>query len=164
METYRPRIALFAILLAALGGAGCVTPVTEEDLKRELESAAAEMGGLGRSRVVPVYAETSLIAKALLYEARSAPEEGISLSLGRRMAIASKRKMSLVVGGPYPALSDLVLQNAFDLNRGEGLRGMKVVLVSAESPSPGRSTASTRCRAARVSMLRIQCSQEPKPP
>lgn len=136
-------LGLFCGFLVTLG---CVTPLTEEELQQDLERSASRIPDLGRKRVVPIYAETSLVARALLYEARHDPDSELSALLGKRMAAASKRRISLVVGGPYPDLTEQVLANALHLNQEQGLRGMKVVLVSAQGPSAELARAAREAR------------------
>ena len=41
----------------------------------------------------------------------------------------------VVLGGPYPGLSDRILLNAFALNRKDGLAGLTIVYVSNARPS-----------------------------
>jgi hypothetical protein len=125
---------------------GCVTPVTEQELQKDLERSASHIPNLGRKRVIPIYAETRLVARALLFAARRDPDSEMSALLGKRMAAASKRRISLVVGGPYPDLTEQVLANAMRLNQEHGLRGMKVVLVSERGPSPELARAAREAR------------------
>jgi hypothetical protein len=125
---------------------GCVTPVTEEELEDTLEQTAERVPDLGRKRIISIYAETPMLAKALLYEARHDPDSQLSALVGKRMAAASKRNISVVVGGPYPELTEQVLRNALDLNHESGLRGMKVVLVSSQGPSPDLSRLARETR------------------
>lgn len=125
---------------------GCVTPVTEQELQSNLGETAQQIPNLGRKRIIPIYAETPMLAKALLYEARHDEDSQLSASLGKRIAAASKRKISVVVGGPYPDLTEQVLTNALNLNQETGLRGMKVVLVSARGPSPDLSRLARETR------------------
>jgi hypothetical protein len=134
------------LLCSVLVTLGCVTPLTEEELQKDLERSASHIPNLGRTRVVPIYAETSLLAQAMLYEARHDPDSELSALLGKRMAAASKRRITLVVGGPYPELTEQVLANALHLNEEQGLRGMKLVLVSEQGPSPELSRAAREAR------------------
>jgi len=127
---------LTLLLLALLLTAGCVTAVTELEFEEQLEATADRIPNLGRKRVIPIYAETPMLAKALLYEARHDQDSQLSALLGKRIAAASKRGISIVVGGPYPDLTEQVLSNALNL-QDAGLRGVKVVLVGAEGPSTG---------------------------
>jgi hypothetical protein len=114
---------------------GCVTPFSEEELETRLEVAAQPFEALGRRRLIPIYAETPFIAKALLTEARANPESPLVTRVSRRLGIAARRKFLVVVGGPYPDLSDRILRNAFDLHRKQGLAGLNVVYVSEARPS-----------------------------
>ena len=135
------------LALGALLALGCVTPVTEDELEQSLEQSASRIPDLGRKRVIPIYAETRLLARALLLEAKADPDSKLSALLGKRIAAASKRRMSVVVGGPYPDLTEQVLANAFALNQEDGLAGMKVVLVSSRGPSPDLTRAAREARA-----------------
>jgi hypothetical protein len=135
------------IVLLALLAAGCVTPVSESDVESKLGLAAASFAGLGQRRVIPIYAETKLIATALLAEAKTQPESKMSLQVGRRLALAARRRFHVVIGGPYPKLSERIVLNAFALNREGGLRGLTVVFVSEETPSPALAQAAKLARA-----------------
>lgn len=136
------RISLLGFALGGLAALGCVTPLSEAEIGQQLERATEGMR-LGRSRVMPITAETGLLAKALLYEARADRRSELSRQLSRRIAVAAKRRQHVVVGGPYPDLSDQVLSNALLLNDAEQLAGIKVVLVSAETPSPRLARAAS---------------------
>ena len=87
------------------------------------------------------------MARALLFEAKADPESQLSLQVGRRLKAAAGRRMSVVVGGPYAGLSDQVLENAFLMNRDEGLGGVRVLLVSDSKPSPELARAAGQARA-----------------
>ena len=141
------RTVWLAPVLGALLALGCVTRVTEEAVEANLVQAAASMSNLGRKRVIPVYAETRLLAKVLLYEAKHDPDSQLSLNLSRRIRAAAQRRMSVVIGGPYPELTEQVLSNALSLNREKGLGGLRVVLVSAREPSSDLARAATQARA-----------------
>lgn len=150
MRTHSPSLLLHALLCAALLGAGCVTPVSEDDVEARLSEAARPFARLGPQRVIPIYAETRLIAVALVTEAKNDPESRVSVQLGRRLALAAKRRFHvLVVGGPYPDLSDRLLLNALNLHRDGELKGLLVVLVSDEEPSAALAEA------ARVAQTRL---------
>lgn len=125
-----------------------MTPVTEQELEENLEETAEQIPNLGRKRVITIYAETPMLAKALLYEAKHDEDSQLSSLIGKRIAAASKRNVSVVVGGPYPELTEQVLTNALNLNHETGLRGVKVVLVSSKGPSPdlARLARETRVR------------------
>jgi hypothetical protein len=132
----RPLFYCLAGLLGAcLLAAGCVTPITEEELETRLELAAEPFEALGRRRLIPIYAETSFIARALLTEARVNPESPLTTQVSKRLGIAARRKFHVVLGGPYPDLSDRILLNAFALNRKQGLAGLTIVYVSDARPS-----------------------------
>jgi hypothetical protein len=136
-------------LLACVGllAGGCITPLSEADVEDRLEAAAQPFEGLGRRRVVPIYAETSFIAKALLTEARANPESPLAKRVSRTLGVAARRQFHVVVGGPYPELSDRVLRNAFALHREKGLPGLRVVYVSALPPSGELAEAARTARA-----------------
>ncbi len=143
-----PRRTLgLCLALAALLALGCVTPVTEDELEQSLEQSASHIPNLGRKRVIPIYAETRLVAKALFLEAKADPDSQLSALLAKRIAAASKRRFSVVVGGPYPDLTEQVLANALALNQEHGLAGMKLVLVSSRGPSSDLTRAAREARA-----------------
>lgn len=137
----RSRSSLIALLAAAVLAGGCVTEISEDDLDTKLVVAADDFEALGRRRLIAIYAETPFIAKALLTEARHNPESPLVARVSKRLGIAARRKFHVVVGGPYPDLSDGVLSRAFELHRREGLGGLTVVFVSDERPSPELTSA-----------------------
>jgi hypothetical protein len=114
---------------------GCVTRLTEADLEKDLDRAASSVPALGRKRIIPIYAETKMAAWALLADAKSDPSSPMSYRVSRGLAAAARRGFGVVVGGPYPALSDQVLRNALTLHRERPLRGLKLLFVSAKPPS-----------------------------
>lgn len=136
-----PLILLWAALLLLVA---CVTPVTEEDLERKLEQTARSMPALGRSRVIPIYADTKTVAWGLLAEARMEPASPLSVQVQRRIEVAARRGFDVVVGGPYPGLSDQIVRNALTLSEGHRLSGLDVVFVSAQLPSPALKQAAGR--------------------
>ena len=146
MRIALPRRAVGALLAAGLA-LGCVTPVSEEEVESQLEVAAAPYTHLGPRRVIPIYAETRLVASALLAEARTNPESPPSERLHRRLSAAARRDLHVVVGGPYPELSDRLLTNALALSEKRGLLGLPVVFVSPLEPTPDLSAAAHRAGA-----------------
>lgn len=143
----RRRQRFWTLACAALLGFGCITPVTEEAVEAQLERAAQPFDGLGRRRVIPIYAETNLIASALLTEAKANPESPPAVRLAHSLAAAAKRNIHVVVGGPYPELSDRIVRNALLLNREQGLRGLTLVYVSEQRPSAELADAARSVRA-----------------
>ncbi len=137
------RLALAAGLLLATG---CVTSMTESELKQQLDKTADEMR-IGKRRIVPIYAETKLVAQVMLVEARTDPKSQTSRHLGKRIAVAARRGQIVVAGGPYPALSDQLLRNALTLQDEGSLRGLRLVLVSSEGPSDELSQAARAAQA-----------------
>ena len=131
-------IVLSVSLMLAMG---CVTPFTEADLEKDLDRAASSVPALGRKRIIPIYAETKMAAWALLADAKSDPSSPMSYRLSRGLAVAARRGFGVVVGGPYPALSDQVVRNALTLHRERPLGGLMLVFVSAKPPSEALSQA-----------------------
>ena len=132
MQALAMRIILSVSLLLATG---CITPLTEADLEKDLDRAASSVPALGRKRIIPIYAETKMAAWALLADAKSDPSSQMSHRLSRGLASAARRGFGVVVGGPYPALSDQVVLNALTLNNEHPLGGMTIVFVSEKPPS-----------------------------
>lgn len=130
------RRRVLASLLGAALVASCASPLTREELASRLEEAAASAPDpRAAHQIFPVHAPTRVAALALLSEAKSDPRSPLSFQLGRRLATASGRRGSVVVGGPYTDLCDQVVRNALSLNRARGLRGLTVIFVAPESPS-----------------------------
>jgi hypothetical protein len=139
---------LFVASLIPLLAAGCIAPVTERALREQLEDVAAtHMGQNSVSRVVPIHADTRMAAWALLAEARTDESSPLSLRLGRGIALGASRRVTFVVGGPYPALSHQVVLNALTLNRKKRLSGLTLVLVGSEPPPQQVLEAAAKVRA-----------------
>ena len=137
----RLRHPLPYLLIAAFAVA-CATPVTEKDVTQQLTEAARPYARKGPQQVIPVYAESKMVAIGLLGEARNQTDSDLSRRVGLQLARAHRRGAHAVVGGPYPDLSDRVLANALTLNSKGQLRGLNVVFVSAEIPTPELIAAS----------------------
>ncbi len=135
------------LVLVILLAAGCVTTITEVELEDRLERAAASVSGLGRARIVLIYADTRTVAWGLLAEAKMDRTSPLSVQTGKRIAGAARQGRAVVVGGPYPALTDRILRNALALHEEQGLRGLRLLVVSAERPSDELRTAASAARA-----------------
>jgi hypothetical protein len=129
------RIIPMVLGISLMFAMGCITPFTEADLEKDLDRAASSVPALGRKRIIPIYAETKMAAWALLADAKSDPSSPMSYRLSRGLAAAARRGFGVVVGGPYPALSDQVVRNALTLHRERPLGGLTLVFVSAKPPS-----------------------------
>jgi hypothetical protein len=140
------RSVLWILALWGFLATGCVTPVTEADLEVKLKDAGATVSGLGRERVIPIYAESKTAAWTLLAEAKLEPDSRLSAQIGKSLELATRRGMSSIVGGPYPALSDQVVRNAFALQRDGDLSGLTVVFVSPRRPSQALVRAAARAK------------------
>jgi hypothetical protein len=139
------RSIALGLALSLLGLVACVTTLSEADLERELQQAARS-SKLAGAALIPVYAETKLVARALLFEAQREPESEFSVLVSRRMEVAARRRTGVVVGGPYPELADQILRNALSLHREKGLAGLVVLLVSPAPPSPALAQAARTAR------------------
>jgi len=129
------RVIAIVLVVSLMLAMGCVTLLTEDDLEKDLDRAASSVPALGRKRVIPIYAETKMAAWALLADAKSDPSSQMSYRVSRGLALAARRGFGVVVGGPYPALSDQVVRNALTLHRERPLGGLTLVFVSAKPPS-----------------------------
>jgi len=138
------RVLAACLLLSA---AGCATTVSEADVEQELATVARPYARMGPQQLIPIYAESRMVALGLLAEARNDPRSGLSRGVGRQLDRAHRRRAHAVVGGPYGDLSDTILTNAFKLNDEGQLRGLNVVFVSAEAPSPALLGAARQSRA-----------------
>jgi hypothetical protein len=137
-------IALLGVLLAL----GCVTPMTQDELQGKLAAAAASVPKLGRKpQYFPIFAETRTEAWILLADARSDPASPLSSQLSAHLATASSRRQALVVGGPYSELCDQVLLNALALRRDRPLRGLTLLFVAPDPPSPSVTAAASAASA-----------------
>jgi hypothetical protein len=129
-------LALSIVLAFALASVGCVTPLTQEDVRQRIEDVAGAPAKGQTQRVYPIYAETKLVAWAKLTEAEEQPNQGPSLQMAKRLARAAERKQRVVVGGPYPELTDRIVANALAAHRDGGLQGLILVVVSPTPPGP----------------------------
>ena len=141
------RAVSIVLSVSLMLATGCVTPFTEADLEKDLDRAASSVPALGRKRIIPIYAETKMAAWALLADAKSDPSSTMSYRLSRGLALAARRGFGVVVGGPYPALSDQVVRNALTLHRERPLGGLTLVFVSAKPPSEALREAATSANA-----------------
>jgi hypothetical protein len=133
------RTALVAIAFVALG---CATTMAEPELEARLARVAAESAPPGTARrVFPVWAGTRLAALTLLADARGDPRSGESLRLGQAFARGASRPTTVVVGGPYPDLSERIVLNALELQRERGVPKLTIVLVGPEAPSAALEAA-----------------------
>jgi len=140
--------ALLIPVLGAVLALGCVTPMTRDELQGKLAAAAASVPALGRKpQYFPIFAETKTEAWILLADARSDPESQTSRQLGAHLATASSRRQALVVGGPYSELCDQLLLNALSLRRDRPLRGLTLVFVAPDPPSPAVTAAASAASA-----------------
>jgi hypothetical protein len=131
-----PKTLVLSMLLAFVWfAAGCVTPMTQQDVRQRIEDAAGQSEAKNGQRVYPIYAETKLVAWAKLTEAEQEPDIGASAQLAQRLHRAAGRDQRVVVGGPYPELTDRILVNALVANRNGNLSGLTIVFVSADGPS-----------------------------
>lgn len=130
------RLILCAGLLAGLAAGGCATSVSETDVELQLTETARPFAGMGPQQVIPVYAESRMVAIGLLAEARSDSQSKLSRGVALQLKRARQRKANAVVGGPYPDLSDRILANALKLNAKGQVRGLRIVFVSDEEPTP----------------------------
>ncbi len=137
------QVGLAAWVLLA---AGCVTTVSEDEVKTRLTEAASSVPGLRTKRVVPIYADSRMMALTLLANAKSDPKSGLSQQLSHRFSLAASRRQDVVVGGPYPRLSERIVRNALALSR-HPLRGLTVVFVSPKPPSPALAQAAREAEA-----------------
>jgi hypothetical protein len=149
VAAFRARAHAWLIALAAaLLALGCVTPMTRDELQAKLAAAAASVPALGRKpQYFPIFAETKTEAWVLLADARSDPGSPLSSQLSTHLATASSRRQALVVGGPYSELCDRVLLNALSLRRDRPLRGLTLVLVAPDPPSPSLTAAASAASA-----------------
>jgi hypothetical protein len=135
-------------VLGALLALGCVTPMTRDELQGKLAAAAASVPALTRKpQYFPIFAETRTEAWILLADARSDPASPMSSQLSVHLGTASSRRQALVLGGPYSELCDQVLLNALSLRRDRPLRGLTLVFVAPDPPSPSVTTAASAASA-----------------
>jgi len=116
--------------------------MTRDELQGKLAAAAASVPALGRKpQFFPIFAETKTEAWILLADARSDVSSPLSRQLSARLGTASSRRQALVVGGPYSELCDQVVLNALTLRRDRPLRGLTLVFVAPDPPSPSVTAA-----------------------
>jgi hypothetical protein len=143
------RVIAVTSLWVALACAGCATSISESDLNRQLTKVAQPYARSGPQQMIPIYAESRMVAIGLLAEARNDSNSPLSRRVGHQLDRAHRRNAHAVVGGPYADLSDRILTNALNLNEDGQLRGLKVLFVSDAAPTPAL------LEAARLSQARI---------
>jgi len=125
---------LVALLLIASFGAGCVSSLTPPELRKRLLVVGSEVRGLSpQPRVFAIHASTRMEALTLLADARTEPEERLSLALARQVAIGKTRRVHFVVGGPFGELNQQIVTNALTYHE-NALPGLVLVLVSPDEP------------------------------
>lgn len=136
-------LALVALLAA------CATPLSQEDLERELRRAGAS-AGLGRSFLVfPVHADSKLAAWTLRAESHTEGGSPLAERLGYDFERAERRTIKIVVGGSYPDLTRDVVLEALERQSGANLSRLTLVVVGA-----GKYTDELQ-RAARARRIRF---------
>ncbi len=141
----RPRatVLLTSALATAVLLAGCATPLPEDELARRLTLAGhSVLGPNARFARVPIQAESQMMAWATQGEARANGPSARSQWLYGRFAEGAKRRVSFVVGGPFPSLTQRVVLDALSLNERRKLPGLTLVLVGGdEAPEDIRRAA-----------------------
>ena len=96
---------------------------------------------------MPIHADSRMEAWARLGDARAQTSDALSRALGQQLRATRTRRLTFVVGGPYPDLSDQVILNALEWNQGSVLPGLTLVYVSPEPPSAELSSKLDQKRA-----------------
>ena len=125
----------FSLTFWLIGALGCATSLSQQALKTRLAAVESEVKGLVRPRLFPIYAGTRMEAMTLLADARTEPRRRISLDLAQQIGLAKSRRIYFVVGGPYAALNEQIVQNALDYHEDRPLPGLVLVLVSPQRPA-----------------------------
>jgi hypothetical protein len=136
-----------AAALLALWAVACVTPYTEEQLHTKLEVAAKPVSASKQQRIIPIYADSKIVAFGLLTEAKHDPSSELSRHLSRSLELARKRHNDVVVGGPYGDLNDQIVQNALGLSDRGSLAGVRLIYVSPQPPSEALLHAASQAHA-----------------
>ncbi len=126
----RSRAAsLLGLSLAWLLAAGCASPMSQEDLDDRLRVAAASVQGLqGRLLYFPVYADSRAAAWTLQAESQS-DDSPLARRLYHDLRRGGTQRIGVVVGGPYPGLTRLVVVDAFELLEERPVPGLTLVYV-----------------------------------
>ena len=118
--------------------------MTQDELQGKLAAAAASLPAPRRKpQFFPIFAETRTEAWILLADARSDPASPLSRQLSSHLSTATSRRQALVVGGPYSNLCDQVLLNALLSHRDRPLRGLTLLFVAPDPPSPAVTAAAS---------------------
>lgn len=130
------RIIIASWILGLVAALACATPPSDDEVETQLRRAAAATPELGRRpRVVPLYADSKMAAWAQVTEAKAEGPSGNARALAQAFENAARQRVAYVVGGPYAALNDRTLLDAFDLVRARKLPGLTLLLVSDKPPS-----------------------------
>lgn len=136
------------LAIAALAFAGCATRDSQRTPEERLRQSLADSSQVSRDAAwVAVEAESQEAAWGEVVRARTESPREASLVLARLFEESRVRPREVVVGGPYPPLTDQVLRDAFGMVPGE-LPGLRLVEVSAEPLSEGLRALCRERRAA----------------
>ena len=152
------RAAGLAGLLLAVA---CASPPTPEDYELAIAKTALEVEDLPPgAQLVPVYAESEAEALRGVVRAIGARPSDLSRTLARAFDENAAREVGFAVGGPYDALNERVLLDAFSLVRARDLSGIYVLYVSPEPPTSELLRAA-RALGARVGHRRFEFLPQP---
>jgi hypothetical protein len=137
-------LALAACLLA------CASPPTDEEVDAELRQIAKSVKPVGELRIVGIYAESRMDSWAQWAESTSEGKEASSLParrLARALSQSDRKRVAVVTGGPYASFNERIVLDALRVSKLERMRGLTLVFVSPEPPTPELRTAVTNASA-----------------
>ena len=150
MGAARAASVLAAAALLAACAAGCATPIRDGALERRLRFVGySVLGPTARFSVVPVSADSPMMAWTLIASSRADGPSSDAKALRHKLRAGAAGPARIVVGGPFPHLTEQVVLDAFELNRGGALPGLTLVVVGGEDP-PSQVVAEARRLGARV--------------
>jgi hypothetical protein len=150
------KLPLGLVLAALL--AACATPLSQDDLERELRRAGASVPGMGRNFLVfPVYADSKLASWTLIAESHTDGGSPLAERLGYDFKRAERRTIKIVVGGSYPDLTRDVVIEALERQSGANLSRLMLVVVGAGKYTPELQRAA-RARRIRFASRDLQCA------
>lgn len=131
MADWRRWVGVVGIALAA----GCATPPSDARVEAELRRLGAEVRELGRApRIVVLNAGSQMDAWGKISASQADGPSTRMQALGSQLAKADRRRVGVVMGGPFPQLNDRMVLDALAASGTGPLPGLTLLLVSPEPP------------------------------
>lgn len=131
MADWRTGIRIAGVALAV----ACATPPSDANLEAELRRQGGQVPELGRApRVVVLNAGSSMDAWGQVTASRADGPSTRMQALGSQLAKADRRRVGVVMGGPFPQLNDRMVLDALAASGSRPLPGLVLLVVSPDPP------------------------------